>query len=304
MQKELIFIGLGKMGSAMSERLVRKGYIVHGFDDNSDIQKNVESGGVVRHETLEKTIEANTTATKTIWIMVPSRFVDDVISALLPLLTQGDTIIDGGNSFFKDSIRRYEELKTKEINFIDCGTSGGVEGALHGASLMVGGEAKIVEEHRELFTDLAVADGFAHVGNPGAGHFTKMVHNGIEYGMMGAIAEGIAVLHGHKDSLDIDIKEVLKPYQHGSIIESKLLSWLGEAVHEEGYLDAIAGEVPHGETEIEMEYLIKNERVKMLETAVQQRKDTRTEPSFIGTLISAMRNKFGGHATLKNKSDV
>lgn len=297
-EKEITYIGLGKMGGAMCALLLEKGYTVHGFDSSLDSRKTAQSGGVITYEHLSDAIVAQTGFHKTIWIMVPSRYVEEVISDVLPYLQQGDTLIDGGNSFFKDSLRRHGELEEKGINFIDCGTSGGVVGARTGASLMVGGDAHAVHTQTSLFTDLATKNGFAHVGGPSAGHFIKMVHNAIEYGMMGAIAEGINILNEHKEALSIDVKEALKPYEHGSIIESNLMSWLSKAYNTEGLLERIAGGVPKGETEMEMEYLISSEEVLVLEAAVLQRKMTRTNPSFTGTLIAAMRNQFGGHAIL------
>lgn len=302
--KEIAFIGLGRMGEAMCALLSEKGYVVHGFDANEEARKNVEKNGVVVHDTLQETIKALHTLPKVIWIMVPSRYVDEVLDEVLPLLSNADTIIDGGNSFFKDSIRRFNTLSEQGINFIDCGTSGGIKGARTGASLMVGGEKEIVTNLSLIFQALATENGYAHVGGPGSGHFTKMVHNAIEYGMMGAIAEGIHILNEHKDGLEIDIKEALKPYQHGSIIESNLMSWLSKAYTTPGLLERIAGEVPKGETEMEMEYLIANEEVLVLEAAVLQRKQTRVAPSFTGTLISAMRNQFGGHAILPKKNNT
>lgn len=302
--KEIVFIGLGRMGEAMCALLSEKGYIVHGYDTNDQIRKKVEKNGVVVHDTLQETITALSTAPKTIWIMVPSRYVDEVLAEVLPLLSNADTIIDGGNSFFKDSIRRFNTLSEQGINFIDCGTSGGILGARTGASLMVGGEKETVKSLSHIFQALAIEDGYAHVGGPGSGHFTKMVHNAIEYGMMGAIAEGMNILNEHKDGLDIDITQALKPYEHGSIIESNLMSWLSKAYITPGLLERIAGEVPTGETEMEMEYLIASEEVLVLEAAVVQRKQTRITPSFTGTVISAMRNQFGGHAILPKKNKI
>jgi 6-phosphogluconate dehydrogenase len=300
MAKTVGFIGLGRMGSALCTHLTGKGFSVHGFDQDSEVRTRLHEEGIAAtHEDLKTTIQALGNGPRTIWIMVPSRYVDDVLRELVPLLAAGDTVIDGGNSFFKESIRRYEALLAQGIGFIDCGTSGGVSGALHGASLMIGGDTDVIERNIDLFSALAVQNGYARVGGPGAGHFTKMVHNAIEYGMMGAIAEGVNILHEHKDGLGIDIVEALKPFENGSIIESSLVSWLSQAFRTEGYLEHIAGKVPKGETEMEMEYLIQNENVKVLDAAVLQRKLTRTEPSFIGTLIAAMRNQFGGHQLFK-----
>ena len=295
--KELAFIGLGRMGLAMATHLVEQGYTIHGYDTNKEARLKAEESGVTVHNTLEEAVTV-LADDKVIWMMVPAQFVDDLLSKLKPLLDEGDTIIDGGNSFFKDSLRRHQDLEQMDISYIDCGTSGGVEGARWGASLMVGGDKEAVTMQEHIFKHLAVESGYGHVGGPGAGHFVKMVHNGIEYGMMGAIAEGINVLHEHKDGLNIDICAALDPYEHGSIIESNLMKWLSDAYHSKGYLDQIAGEVPKGETEMEMEYLVRNENVRVLDAALTQRKLTRSEPSFIGTLISAMRNEFGGHKVI------
>ena len=193
-------------------------------------------------------------SSRLVWVMVPSKLVDTVLDELIPNLNAGDTIIDGGNSFYQDSLRRHQALEEKELSFLDCGTSGGMTGARHGASIMVGGDAETFTTHEHVFKSLAAPNGYARVGNKGAGHFVKMIHNGIEYGMMGAIAEGVAVLHGHQDQFGIDLSEVMKPYEHESIISSKLISWLREA-YDEGQTEQIAGEVPTGETESEMEHI-------------------------------------------------
>lgn len=298
--KEFALVGLGRMGRAIGEHLTKDGYTVHGFDTDSKARSRATKVGIQTHDSLQKTIAA-LHLPRTVWLMIPSRYVDEMITELTPLLSKNDTVIDGGNSFFKNSIERHHELSQSGINFIDCGTSGGVDGALHGASLMVGGDAKTVKHHEEMFKALATENGYGYVGGPGSGHFVKMVHNGIEYGMMGAIAEGINVLHEHKDGLGIDMLQALNPYEHGSIIESNLMSWLSDAYHEKGHLEKIAGQVPKGETEMEMEYLVQHENVRVLDAALLQRKLTRIEPSFIGTLIAAMRNAFGGHKVIKKQ---
>lgn len=292
--KQIILVGLGKMGSGIGTRLVEEGYTVHGFDKSEQARTAAAACGILPHDTLADAVTAQM-GIKVVWLMVPAAHVDAAIKEVRPLLQADDVIIDGGNSFFQDSIHRHNDLAHEQIHFIDCGTSGGVTGARFGASLMVGGEKEVIEKHQELFSDLAITDGYGHVGGPGAGHFVKMVHNGIEYGMMGAIAEGINILDEHKEGLDLDIIQALEPYRHGSIIESNLMDWVADAYHKEGYLEKIAGSVPKGETEMEMEYLIAHENVRVLDAALLQRKLTRLEPSFIGTLIAAMRNQFGGH---------
>ncbi len=296
-KKELIFIGLGRMGAAMSTHLVEQGYIVHGFDVSEEARFTAADTGVTIYNTIEETLAAMP-AKKIVWLMVPSKFNDDILTEIYPLLRQNDIIIDGGNTFFKDTIRRATEAAHMGIEYVDCGTSGGMKGARHGASLMVGGKKVIVEELRPLFEALAAPNGFGHVGHIGAGHFVKMVHNGIEYGMMGAIAEGVNVLEEHQEEFDLNLEEALKAYEHESIITSKLATWLGDSYRTPGYLDTIAGEVPKGETETEMEYIIANNDVAVLKAALAQRKATRQKPSRIGTFISAMRNQFGGHSII------
>lgn len=300
MSRELIFIGLGRMGLGMAEQLSENGYIVHGFDVSEDMRTNATKVGIKVANTLSEAIVAMP-GRKIVWLMVPSKFVDSVLDEVITQLIPGDIVIDGGNSFFKDTLRRGEELTKKEIHFIDCGTSGGTRGARHGASLMVGGPDEIVKEIEDIFYTIAAPEAYAHLGKTGAGHFVKMVHNGIEYGMMGAIAEGMSYIEDYQAEFDINIKDVFKPYQHGSVIESSLVNWLADSYTTEGYLESIVGEVPRGETEEEMEFIVSNKTTPILEAALNQRKETREHPSRIGTLISAMRNQFGGHKTIEKK---
>ena len=296
MQKEIGFVGLGRMGLNMTTHLVEEGYRVVGYNRSNAPRAEAEQVGIEVTSSLAELVSMLPTP-RVVWLMVPSSAVDTVLAELTPLLASGDTIIDGGNSFYKDSIRRHAELKAKDIDFLDCGTSGGMTGARHGASIMVGGSADVFSTHEHIFKALAAKDGYARVGNEGAGHFVKMIHNGIEYGMMGAIAEGITVLHEHEAEFGIDLREVLKPYEHESIITSKLVSWLREA-YEEGQIDAIKGEVPQGETEFEMEHITTLGDVKVLEAALAQRKKTREQESYLGKLVAAMRNQFGGHKVI------
>jgi 6-phosphogluconate dehydrogenase len=300
MQKELIFIGLGRMGRGMAEHLTESGYTVHGFDVSEEMRKEAAEVGIPVFENLTKAISAMP-GRKIVWLMVPSKFVDSVLADIVPQLQPNDIVIDGGNSFFKDSVRRGEELKLKSIHFVDCGTSGGTSGARHGASLMVGGPDEIIGEIEHIFHTIAAPGAYAHLGKTGAGHFVKMVHNGIEYGMMGALAEGMSYIEDHQEEFDIRIKEVFKPYQHSSVIESSLVNWLADSYMTEGYLEGIAGEVPRGETEEEMEFIITAGKTPVLEASVEQRKATRGNPSRIGTLLSAMRNQFGGHAVVRRE---
>ncbi len=298
--KVIGFIGLGRMGLNMATLLVEKGYRVVGYNRSEEARIAAKAVGVEVVDDISSLITA-LPLPKVVWVMVSSSAVDAVLNELTPQLSPGDTIIDGGNSFYKDSIRRHKALKEKELKFLDCGTSGGMDGARHGASIMVGGRPEVFAEHEHIFASLATKDGYARVGNEGAGHFVKMIHNGIEYGMMGAIAEGMTILHEHEEEFGIKLEEVFKPYEHESIITSKLVSWLKKA-YDEGQIDLITGEVPRGETESEMEHIVTLGDVKVLEGALAQRKATREKASYLGKLIAAMRNQFGGHSVIKREA--
>lgn len=296
-KKELGFIGLGRMGLNMATLLVEKGYRVVGVDPVVEAQERAREAGIEiagSYEEMASMLEPD----RVVWVMVPSTFVDSVLDQLIPHMQAADTIIDGGNSFYKDSLRRHKALKETALSFLDCGTSGGMEGARHGASIMVGGNADVFATHEHIFKALATPNGYARVGKEGAGHFVKMVHNGIEYGMMGAIAEGMNILHEHTDQFDINLMNVLRPYEHESIITSKLVTWLREA-YEEGQIEEISGEVPPGETEKEMEHITTFGDTPVLCAALQQRTNSRTCATYVGKLIAAMRNQFGGHTVIK-----
>jgi 6-phosphogluconate dehydrogenase len=284
------------MGLNMAARLTEQGITVVGVD--ADVQARAAAADIgVRIVTHSEQLVTALPAPRVVWLMVPSHYVDDVLRSLVPVLTPGDIVIDGGNSFYKDSLRRHGELSARGLRFLDVGTSGGTSGARQGAAIMVGGEQETFALVEPLLAALAAPEGYARVGGPGAGHFVKMVHNGIEYGMMGAIAEGMGVLNQHAAEFDIDLMEVLKPYEHESIISSKLVTWLRQA-YQQRQIDTIAGEVPRGETESEMEHITTLAEVPVLEAALEQRRATRTTPSYVGKLIAAMRNQFGGHQVL------
>jgi len=302
MKKEIGFIGFGRMGLNMATHLVEKGYSVVGYNRSEEPRIEAAKVGVTVANSLQELVEKLATP-RVVWLMVSSNAVDVVLDELVPLLKEGDTVIDGGNSFYKDSIRRHKALKEKQLKYLECGTSGGMDGARYGASIMVGGNEEVFREHEHIFKALAAKDGYARVGNEGAGHFVKMIHNGIEYGMMGAIAEGMSVIHAHEEQFGINLKEVLKPYEHESIITSKLVSWLVQA-YKEGQIDTIAGVVPKGETEKEMEHITTLGDVKVLEAALLQRKETREKESYLGKLVAAMRNQFGGHKTIEKVVDI
>ena len=206
---ELGMIGLGRMGANMAQRLIRGGHRVVGFDPNQDVRKSLESKGLESVAALDA-LAGKLKAPRALWLMVPAgETVDKTIDALLPRLSPGDTIIDGGNSNYKDTMRRAQKLEAQKIHYVDCGTSGGVWGLAEGYSMMIGGDTAAVERLRPIFETLAPgkAQGWGRVGPAGSGHFTKMVHNGIEYGMMQAYAEGFSILK-HKEDFGLDLHQI------------------------------------------------------------------------------------------------
>ncbi len=293
---KLGFIGLGRMGLNMVFNLIDHKHQVIAHNRSPDPIKEAAQYGAVPAYSLKELI-GRLPSPRIVWIMIKSgQPVDDMIAQLVPLLKKGDIIIDGGNSYFEDSKRRYAELKKKGLHFLDCGTSGGMSGARHGACMMIGGDKEVFQKVEVLFKDMCVKGGYGYMGKPGAGHFVKMVHNGIEYGMMGAIAEGMQAI---KDApFGTDVKTAINVYAHGSIVQSRLVDWLAEA-YKEGLVEQVKGEVPKGETEEEMEKLENLADMKVLHTARMMRVATRKKPSYAGKLLAAMRNKFGGHAVKK-----
>jgi|TARA_B100001964_G_C14235188_1_gene602078 6-phosphogluconate dehydrogenase len=288
-------IGLGKMGFNLALNAMENNHQIIAYDKIRDKIKNIAKEGANPAYSIKELVD-NLPEKKIIWIMVTAgKPVDEIILNISPYLKKEDIIIDGGNSYFEDSIRRYNELKKKGINFFDCGTSGGISGARHGACMMIGGDKGIFKEIESLFRCMSVKEGYGYMGEAGAGHFIKMVHNGIEYGMMGAIGEGLEVIEKNKKKFNLDIKGVANVYAHGSIIEGKLVNWLLKAINDKEYFKSILGTVPQGETEKEMEKLSDMSNMPILEEAIEMRKKTRKEPRFSGKIVSALRNRFGGH---------
>jgi 6-phosphogluconate dehydrogenase len=288
------FIGLGRMGANMVFNLLDKKYPVVVYNRTQEKMAEPVAAGATPSSSISELVKL-LSEKKVVWLMVNAgEALDAVLAELTPLLKEGDIVVDGGNSYYKDSQKRYADLKKLGISYMDCGTSGGMGGARHGACLMIGGDRESFDYIKNVFTDLAGGpEAFAYLGGSGSGHYVKMVHNGIEYGMMSALAEGFETIKN--SDLNIDLKEVAKVYSHGSIVESKLMSWLSEAYNEEGYLDAISGNVPKGETEEEMKKLDEAAVMPSLTNALKVREESRAKPSYTGKLISAMRNKFGGH---------
>ena len=291
------FVGLGRMGSNMVLNLIKHNHEVIGYDLHSETIKKLAKRGMIPSYSLEEMLQKSPKQ-KIIWLMIPAgNTVDQITSILSPHLIRGDIIIDGGNSFFKDSQKRYKKLKKKGISFLDVGTSGGIEGAKNGACMMIGGDKKIFKKIEALFRDMCVKDGYGYVGKSGAGHYVKMVHNGIEYGMIGSIAEGMQAIR--ESQFKPDMRETTRILAHGSIIESRLTSWLQKSFDKKNYLDKISGTVPKGETEEEMKKLEKMVYMPILHTAISQREESRKKPSYAGKLTAAMRNQFGGHKVKK-----
>ncbi len=300
-KKHIAYVGLGKMGVNMVERLLDHEWDVTAYDVHEGAREIAEEKGAKVVKSLSNIFDHVAADTqRTVWLMVPHLVVDDVLKELMPHLRPGDTVIDGGNSFYKDSIRRGNVLQKQGIEYLDVGVSGGPSGAREGACLMVGGMKDVYKEHMGLFSDLAVAGGYDYMGELGAGHFVKMVHNGIEYGMMQAIAEGFAVMKKWRGELDLE--RIAHLYNNGSVIESRLIHWLKEAYVKHGTsLDDITGSVAHsGEgmwtVEAAKELGIP---VLIIQDALQFRLDSQENPSYTGQILSALRNQFGGHDVKK-----
>ena len=296
---ELGMIGLGKMGAFMTERLVRGGHRVVGFDRDPAAVKRVTDEGAGGADSLEKLI-AQLKAPRAVWLMVPSGApVDQTMESLTPFLAAGDTIIHGGNSYYKDSMRRAAALAQKKINFVDCGTSGGVWGLTEGYSMMVGGDADVVKRLAPIFQTLAPGPdmGWGRVGPAGSGHFVKMVHNGIEYGIMQAYAEGLDLLR-HKTEFHLDLLQVSKIWRFGSVIRSWLLDLTVDALSKNPGLEGIGAYVTDsGEgrwTVIEGVDL--GVPLPVISGALDVRFQSHDPEPFANKLLAMMRHEFGGHA--------
>jgi 6-phosphogluconate dehydrogenase len=301
---ELGIIGLGKMGGNMAERLREAGHKIVGFDFNADAVKRLTDAGSVGVSSLEDLVK-NLSAPRAIWIMVPSGDpVDQTIAKLEPLMQKGDTFIDGGNSNYKDSQRRYAALKAKGFHFVDVGTSGGVWGLKEGYSMMIGGDKEPVERLRPIFEALAPAKdkGWGHVGPAGAGHFVKMVHNGIEYGMMQAYAEGFSIMQ-HKAEMDLDLTQIAEIWRFGSVVRSWLLDLTADALKKNPTLDGLEAYVADsGEGRWTVfEAIDLNVSAPVITESLIRRIRSREENNFTDRMLAIMRNAFGGHAVKTEK---
>jgi 6-phosphogluconate dehydrogenase len=299
---ELGLIGLGKMGFNMAERLRLAGHKVVGFDFNAEAVGKLTASGSVGVQSLGDLVK-NLKAPRAIWIMVPSGDpVDETIAKLEPLMQKGDIFIDGGNSNYKDSQRRYAQVTAKGFHFVDVGTSGGVWGLQEGYSMMVGGDKDPVEHLRPIFETLAPGkdQGWGHVGPAGAGHFVKMVHNGIEYGMMQSYAEGFSIMK-HKEPMHLDLTQIAEIWRYGSVVRSWLLDLTADALKKNPQLDGLeAYVVDSGEGRWTVaEAIDLNVSAPVITESLIRRIRSREENNFSDRMLAIMRNEFGGHAVKK-----
>ena len=299
---ELGMIGLGRMGANMTERLVKGGHRVVGFDPKPEARAGVEDKGAESAASLEILV-ASLRMPRTLWIMVPAGSITDgTVTALLPLLAAGDVLVDGGNSNYKDTLRRSNGAAEKKIGYIDCGTSGGVWGLAEGYSLMIGGDEAAIERLRPIFETLAPAknQGWGRVGPVGAGHFTKMVHNGIEYGLMQAYAEGFSILQ-HKREFGLDLRQVAQIWRYGSVVRSWLLDLTTAALEKNS---TMAGIAPYVDDSGEGRWTVAEAidldvSAPVITLSLLERLRSRGADSYSDKLLAAMRNEFGGHAIKK-----
>ncbi|MGB7957838.1 MAG: decarboxylating 6-phosphogluconate dehydrogenase [Minisyncoccia bacterium] len=311
MVKEIGIVGLGKMGVGLARQWHEKGWRVVAYNRHPEKAKELEAEGIEAAATLDEFV-SRLSAPRVVWLMVTAgRPVDDLLfgkdpstklgaSGLAAKLKKGDIVVDGGNSFFEDSMRRAKLLAKRGIKFLDAGVSGGPAGARHGACMMIGGDGASYEKLEQLFADASVAGGYTYFGKAGAGHFVKMVHNGIEYGMMQSIAEGFALMK--KSPFKLNLQNVAQLYNRGSVIESRLVGWLESGYRKFGEeLKAVSGSVAYtGEGEWTVKTGKKwKMKLPVIEDSFKFRVRSKKSPSYMGKILSALRNQFGGHSIEK-----
>jgi 6-phosphogluconate dehydrogenase len=301
---ELAMIGLGRMGLNMSTRLVRGGHRVVGYARTAATVNEAISLGTEGAHTLEEVV-SKLKAPRIIWLMIPAgKVTDDTVEKLSTLLEAGDTIIDGGNSNYKESVRHAAFLEPKGIEFVDCGTSGGIWGITEGYSLMIGGKREVVEKLSPIFETLAPgADkGWGYVGPHGAGHYVKMIHNGIEYGMMQAFAEGFSIMKAKKE-FGLDLSQISHIWQYGSVVRSWLLDLAARALDQDKDLSDIkpwVADSGEGRWTV-FESIDLDVPAPIITLSLQNRFASRDEENFTARMLAALRNQFGGHAIQKSE---
>ena len=301
---EIGMVGLGRMGGNMAHRLVNAGHRVMAYDRDAEAVAASQGVGTSGATSLEALAE-KLSVPRAVWMMLPSgQPTEETIKALATLLQPGDVVLDGGNSYYKDSIRRGEMLASHGIEFLDVGSSGGIWGLTHGYALMVGGKTEVVQRLEPIFRSLAPSEdsGYAHVGPTGAGHFVKMVHNGIEYGLMQAYAEGFELMAA-KEEFGLDLAKIAESWREGSVVRSWLLELTAAALKEEPGLESLRAYVDDsGEGRWTVQESVElGVPAPVITLSLQQRFRSRQEEPFGAKLLAAMRNQFGGHAVRRTE---
>lgn len=294
-------IGLGKMGANLALNLKDHKHEVVGFDLNDSAREKLKQEGIETFDELESFFKRKAGERLVVWLLVPNQIVDNVIDQVIPHLTDRDVVIDGGNSNYHESLRRYEKLKEIDIDFVDVGTSGGTYGARNGACLMIGGTKEVFDYLEPVYKDIAIENGYGYMGSPGSGHFVKMVHNGIEYGMMQAIGEGFELIE--KSPFNVDYEKLSMVWNNGSIIESALIGYIHNAFKNDAKLSDITGRVDDsGEGKwMVQEALDFGVALPVISQSLFARFKSRDEEKFTEKVVAAMRREFGGHAVYKKK---
>jgi 6-phosphogluconate dehydrogenase len=302
---EVGFVGLGRMGFNMATRLLQGGHRVVAYNRTMEKVNQLAEKGVVPAQSLIDVVNQLQSSPRIVWLMLPAGPITDKhIEQLQPQLKAGDILIDGGNAYYKDSIRRAEQLKKHGIHFLDAGVSGGIWGLKNGYCIMVGGEEEAFKHAAPLFKTLAPKDGYAHMGKNGSGHFVKMVHNGIEYGLLQAYGEGFALLKG-KEDFDLNLQSIAKLWNQGSVVQSWLLELAEKALSEKESFNKIR---PYVEDSGEgrwtvLEGVELSIPLPVISLSLMERFRSRLKESFSDKMIAALRQQFGGHAVLTSEMD-
>jgi 6-phosphogluconate dehydrogenase len=292
-------VGLGRMGGNMTRRLLREGHQVVGYAHDPESVRAVESEGASGAGSLEELV-TKLEEPRSVWLMIPAGDpTEETIARLLELLEPGDVVVDGGNSKYTDSVRRAKELSSRGVSFVDAGTSGGIWGLENGYCLMIGAERDAFDRLEPIFSALAPNGGYAHVGPPGAGHFTKMVHNGVEYALMQAYGEGFEILRAGE--FDLDLAQIAEVWRHGSVVRSWLLDLAATALGRDPDLEDVSGFVEDsGEGRWTVQHAIDNAvPAPTITLSLFRRFASRQDESFSNKMLAALRQEFGGHAVRK-----